>query len=74
MRVKANEIQTNPAQFHSSVAQLVEHLIVNQNVAGSCPARGVFVIPCSVIGNTSEFGSDIRGSSPREGIFLIIHI
>ena len=55
-------------------SSMVEHLTVNQAVVGSSPARGVFVIPCSVIGNTSEFGSDIRGSSPREGIFLIIHI
>ena len=42
---------------HAFVAQLVEHLICNQGVAGSIPVKGS-KLSCGVIGNTSDFGSE----------------
>ena len=54
--------------FHSSIAQLVERLTVNQVVAGSIPARGA-ILPWGNWGiaksvKARDFDSRIVGSSP----------
>ena len=47
----------------SSIAQLAEPSAVNRVVEGSSPSRGAIFLR-GVIGNTIDFGSIVRGSSP----------
>lgn len=51
-------------KFYSAIAQLVEHLTVNQGVNGSSPFCGVYMWPGSQVAKAEDCKSSIPGSSP----------
>ena len=66
---KALVVGSNPAIGFVSVAQLVVHLVVNQAVAGSGPARDVHFWTCGLVRlKRPAFNRVIGGSNPSMSV------
>ena len=60
--------------INASLAQLVEHLTLNQEVTGSTLYDAPYISPVRSVVRTSDFHSGNRGSIPLRGTIKILNM